>query len=83
MSLFDDPVTRYGATEIAFPSLKAVTMAQWILESGRGAVSDVLARERIRASPPARRRTNNNPRVTPDEIRNPVPGRPLVWRTRP
>ncbi len=37
MSLFDDLVTRYRATEIAFPTLKAVTLAQWILESGRGA----------------------------------------------
>ena len=34
--LFDDLVARYKATGIAFPSLKAVTLAQWILESRRG-----------------------------------------------
>ncbi|MFN0172181.1 MAG: N-acetylmuramoyl-L-alanine amidase [Bryobacteraceae bacterium] len=34
--LFDDLVTRYKAANIAFPSLKPVTLAQWILESGRG-----------------------------------------------
>jgi N-acetylmuramoyl-L-alanine amidase len=35
--LFDDLVARYKATGIAFPSLKAVTLAQWLLESSRGA----------------------------------------------
>jgi N-acetylmuramoyl-L-alanine amidase len=34
--LFDSLVARYKAATIAFPSLKAVTLAQWILESGRG-----------------------------------------------
>ncbi len=41
--LFDDLVARYKATGLAFPSLKAVTLAQWILESGRGA-SDLATR---------------------------------------
>ncbi|MNZ43302.1 N-acetylmuramoyl-L-alanine amidase AmiC precursor [compost metagenome] len=35
-SLFDDLVGRYKALNIAFPALKPVTLAQWILESGRG-----------------------------------------------
>ncbi len=35
--LFDDLVARYKTTNIAFPALKPVTLAQWILESGRGA----------------------------------------------
>ena len=34
--LFDDLVARYKAANIAFPALKPVTVAQWILESGRG-----------------------------------------------
>jgi N-acetylmuramoyl-L-alanine amidase len=34
--LFDDLVARYKAANIAFPALKSVTLAQWILESGRG-----------------------------------------------
>ena len=34
--VLDDLVVRYKATSIAFPSLKAVTLAQWILESRRG-----------------------------------------------
>jgi N-acetylmuramoyl-L-alanine amidase len=34
--LFDDLVARYKAASLAYPSLKAVTLAQWILESGRG-----------------------------------------------
>jgi N-acetylmuramoyl-L-alanine amidase len=34
--LFEDLVARYKAASIAFPSLKAVTLAQWILESRRG-----------------------------------------------
>jgi N-acetylmuramoyl-L-alanine amidase len=34
--LFDELVTRYKAAPIAFPDLKPVTLAQWILESGRG-----------------------------------------------
>jgi len=40
--LFDGLVARYKATSIAFPSLKAVTLAQWILESRRG-TSDLAA----------------------------------------
>lgn len=36
-SLFDDLVSRYKTLNIAFPALKPVTLAQWILESGRGA----------------------------------------------
>lgn len=35
-SLFDDLVGRYKVLNIAFPALKPVTLAQWILESGRG-----------------------------------------------
>jgi N-acetylmuramoyl-L-alanine amidase len=34
--LFDDLVARYKTADIAFPALKAMTVAQWILESGRG-----------------------------------------------
>lgn len=34
--LFDDLVARYKVANIAFPELKPVTLAQWILESGRG-----------------------------------------------
>jgi N-acetylmuramoyl-L-alanine amidase len=34
--LFDQLVSRYKAANIVFPSLKPVTVAQWILESGRG-----------------------------------------------
>lgn len=34
--LFDSLVARYKAVDIAFPSLKSITLAQWILESGRG-----------------------------------------------
>jgi N-acetylmuramoyl-L-alanine amidase len=34
--LFEDLVARYKTTNIAFPTLKPVTLAQWILESGRG-----------------------------------------------
>jgi len=33
---FDELVSQYASATIAFPSLKAVTLAQWILESGRG-----------------------------------------------
>lgn len=35
--LFEDLVGRYKSANIAFPTLKPVTLAQWILESGRGA----------------------------------------------
>lgn len=35
-SLFDDLVGRYKTLNIAFPELKPVTLAQWMLESGRG-----------------------------------------------
>ncbi|WP_166359397.1 N-acetylmuramoyl-L-alanine amidase [Pseudomonas akapageensis] len=35
-SLFDDLAGRYKTLNIAFPALKPVTLAQWILESGRG-----------------------------------------------
>lgn len=34
--LFQNLAATYAATEIAFPQLKAVTLAQWALESGRG-----------------------------------------------
>jgi N-acetylmuramoyl-L-alanine amidase len=34
--LFDELVARYKTMNIAFPALKPVTLAQWILESGRG-----------------------------------------------
>jgi N-acetylmuramoyl-L-alanine amidase len=34
--LFEELISRYKAANIAFPSLKPVTVAQWILESGRG-----------------------------------------------
>jgi N-acetylmuramoyl-L-alanine amidase len=34
--LFDQLTARYKAANIVFPSLKPVTLAQWILESGRG-----------------------------------------------
>ncbi|HRD90841.1 MAG TPA: glucosaminidase domain-containing protein, partial [Accumulibacter sp.] len=34
--LFDELVARYKVATIALPKLKAVTLAQWILESGRG-----------------------------------------------
>jgi N-acetylmuramoyl-L-alanine amidase len=34
--LFEELVARYKAANIAFPALKPVTLAQWILESGRG-----------------------------------------------
>lgn len=36
MDLFDDLVGRYRAARIAYESLKPVTLAQWMLESGRG-----------------------------------------------
>jgi N-acetylmuramoyl-L-alanine amidase len=35
--LFEELVARYKVAHIAFPTLKPVTVAQWILESGRGA----------------------------------------------
>lgn len=35
MSLLDDLVGRYAAANIQFPVLKPVTLAQWLLESGR------------------------------------------------
>lgn len=35
-ALFDDLVARYKQLNIPFPDLKAVTLAQWILESGYG-----------------------------------------------
>ena len=44
-SLFDSLVTRYKSLDIAFPALKPVTVAQWILESGRG--SSRLATEHL------------------------------------
>jgi N-acetylmuramoyl-L-alanine amidase len=34
--LFEELVARYQTTNIPFPTLKPVTVAQWILESGRG-----------------------------------------------
>jgi len=34
--LFEELVARYKAMNIAFPALKPMTLAQWILESGRG-----------------------------------------------
>jgi N-acetylmuramoyl-L-alanine amidase len=34
--LFEELAARYKNATIAFPDLKAVTLAQWILESGRG-----------------------------------------------
>ncbi|MBC8139395.1 MAG: N-acetylmuramoyl-L-alanine amidase [Fibrella sp.] len=34
--VFDELVARYKAGSIMFPALKPVTLAQWILESGRG-----------------------------------------------
>ena len=34
--LFEELVARHKAAHIAFPALKPVTLAQWILESGRG-----------------------------------------------
>jgi N-acetylmuramoyl-L-alanine amidase len=34
--LFEELTTRYKNTHILFPTLKPVTVAQWILESGRG-----------------------------------------------
>ncbi len=34
--LFEELITRYKAAAIAFPSLKPMTLAQWMLESGRG-----------------------------------------------
>jgi N-acetylmuramoyl-L-alanine amidase len=37
--VFDHLVARYKAISIAFPSLKAVTLAQWLLESQRGTSS--------------------------------------------
>ena len=36
MDLFDRLVARYRAAHIAYESLKPVTLAQWMLESGRG-----------------------------------------------
>ena len=44
-SRFDQLVARYKALKISHPALKAVTLAQWILESGRG--SSALAREHL------------------------------------
>jgi LysM repeat protein len=41
--LFNDLVRTYAATNIEFSHLKAVTLAQWILESGRG--SSLLAKD--------------------------------------
>ncbi len=35
-ALFKDLILLYARTEIQYPQLKAVTLAQWILESGRG-----------------------------------------------
>jgi N-acetylmuramoyl-L-alanine amidase len=35
-TLFDQLVSTYKSMEIAFPDLKPMTLAQWILESGRG-----------------------------------------------
>jgi N-acetylmuramoyl-L-alanine amidase len=35
-TLFEDLVARYKGLNIAYPGLKAVTIAQWIQESGRG-----------------------------------------------
>jgi N-acetylmuramoyl-L-alanine amidase len=34
--LFEELVAHYKAANVAFPALKPVTLAQWILESGRG-----------------------------------------------
>lgn len=44
-TLFDNLASRYKAISIAFPALKPVTLAQWILESGRG--SSNLARDHL------------------------------------
>lgn len=44
-SLFDSLVARYKALKISHPALKAITLAQWMLESGRG--SSALAREHL------------------------------------
>ena len=41
MSIWTDLVSSYRSAKIAAPQLKAVTLAQWILESGRG--TSVLA----------------------------------------
>lgn len=35
-TLFQELANRYAAASIAFPNLKAVTLAQWALESGKG-----------------------------------------------
>lgn len=35
-AIFHDLIIKYKAMPVAYPSLKAVTLAQWILESGRG-----------------------------------------------
>ncbi len=35
-TLFEDLVARYKSIDIAHPNLKTVTVAQWMLESGRG-----------------------------------------------
>jgi N-acetylmuramoyl-L-alanine amidase len=35
-TLFEQLVSTYKSMEIAFPDLKPITLAQWILESGRG-----------------------------------------------
>jgi N-acetylmuramoyl-L-alanine amidase len=44
-SLFEQLVARYAEIPIAFPTLKPVTIAQWILESGRGTSN--LARDHL------------------------------------
>jgi N-acetylmuramoyl-L-alanine amidase/Peptidase family M23/LysM domain/Mannosyl-glycoprotein endo-beta-N-acetylglucosaminidase len=43
--LFSDLVKTYAATNIEFSHLKAITLAQWILESGRG--SSLLAKDHL------------------------------------
>ena len=43
--LFEELVSHYRSAGIAFPSLKAVTLAQWMLESGRG--TSRLAKEHL------------------------------------
>lgn len=42
---FDQLVARYKALKISHPALKAITLAQWMLESGRG--RSALAREHL------------------------------------
>lgn len=43
--LFEELTVRYKAVAVAFPALKPITLAQWILESGRG--TSKLAQEHL------------------------------------